>query len=136
MEGASHHPYPAIRYRLDGRTRVLTHGEVYKLATETARGLIALGIEPGDPVAVLGGTVPEWTLADLGILAAGGMVVPIYHTNSPSECQSVLEHSGARAVFVEDEQQLDKITILPVAPLLGEAIKRIHRNESVSRLFD
>jgi long-chain acyl-CoA synthetase len=119
LEGASHHPFAAIRYRRDGTTKTLSHADVHRLAGETARGLIALGIEPGDPVAVLGGTVPEWTLADLGILAAGGVVIPIYHTNSPSECRYVLEHSGARAVFCEDETQLAKIrAVRPECPEL------------------
>ena len=53
---------------------------------DVARGLVALGIEPGDRVAVLGRTRPEWTLADCAVLAAGAVVVPIYHTNSPEEC--------------------------------------------------
>jgi ribose-phosphate pyrophosphokinase len=53
-----------------------------------------------------------------------------------------LKASPSREVVITDtiplrpEQQLDKIKVLSVAPLLGEAIKRIHRNESVSRLFD
>ena len=46
--------------------------------------------------AILCGTVPEWPLADFGALGAGATVVPVYHTNSPEECEYVLSHSGRR----------------------------------------
>jgi long-chain acyl-CoA synthetase len=102
---------------------VLSHREVHRLAGEAARGLISLGIEPRDRVAVLGGTVPEWTLADLAVLAAGAVVIPIYHTNSPEECQYVLSHSGARAVLCEDESQLAKIrAVREACPALEHVI--------------
>ena len=74
-----------------------------------ARGLRALGIGPGDRVALLSSTCPEWTLADCAVLAAGATVVPIYHTNSPEECGYVLAHSEARVVICEDAAQLAKI---------------------------
>src|SRR5207248_9066312 len=51
---------------------------------------------------------PEWTISDFASLCAGATVVPIYQTNSPEECQYVPEHSGAKAVIVEDQEQLDK----------------------------
>src|ERR671915_383802 len=76
---------------------------------ELAGGLAALGLEPGDRVALLGETRPEWTLADAAILAAGLVVVPVYQTNSPDECRYVVDHSGARAIILEDAGQLEKI---------------------------
>jgi long-chain acyl-CoA synthetase len=76
---------------------------------EIAGGLAGLGIEAGDRVAILAGTRPEWTLADLGTLWAGATVVPIYHTSSPSECAYILEHAGVRAIFCEDAAQLAKL---------------------------
>ena len=68
-----------------------------------------LGIGRGDRVAILGNTRPEWTYANLGILAAGAASVSIYQTNSPEECHYVLDHSESRAVFVEDGEQLAKV---------------------------
>ncbi len=100
---------PAIRMRRDGGWSQLSFMDVHARATETARGLIDLGIRTGERVAILAGTTPEWTLADLGALGAGAVVVPIYHTNSPGECRHVLENSGARAVIVENDVQLAKI---------------------------
>jgi long-chain acyl-CoA synthetase len=87
----------------------LTYAELETAAGELAAGLAALGIEAGDRVAILSQTRAEWTLADVGILLAAAVVVPIYHTNSPVECEYVLAHSGARAVLVEDAAQLTKI---------------------------
>src|SRR5206468_11361620 len=86
-----------------------TFAEVGEIVERLALGLIALGIEKGDKVSILGNTRPEWTYFDFAALTAGATVVPIYQTNSPEECQYVLENSDARAVVVEDLQQLEKI---------------------------
>ena len=87
----------------------MSYAELGKAVREIARGLIALGIEPGDRVSILSGTRPEWTLADLGALCAGAVVAPIYHTNSPEECRYVLEHAGSRVVFCENAEQVAKV---------------------------
>ena len=109
IAAAGRNPGSAIRFRRDGHWVQESFDTVFTRASDIARGLIAIGVRPGERVAILGATVPEWTLADLGALSAGTVVVPIYHTNAPGECAYVLEHSGARAVFVEDEGQLEKI---------------------------
>jgi len=72
-------------------------------------GFASLGIQRGDKVAILGNTRPEWTLFDFAAMSAGATVVPIYQSNSPAECQYVLDHSEARAIVVEDDEQLAKI---------------------------
>ena len=72
-------------------------------------GLIDLGIGRGDKIGILGNTRPEWTLFDFAAMSAGATVVPIYQTNSASECQYVLEHSESRAVVVENQDQLAKV---------------------------
>ena len=87
----------------------MSFADVARAADEIAAGLVALGIEAGDRVAILSSTRAEWTLADLGALRAGATVVPIYDTNSPDECEYVLTHSASRAVFCEDESQLQKL---------------------------
>ena len=70
--------------------------------TETAKGLIAQGVRPGDAVAVMSGTRYEWTVVDLAIWFAGAVTVPIYETSSPSQVQWILTDSGARIVFAGD----------------------------------
>jgi long-chain acyl-CoA synthetase len=109
LRAASRDAAPALRWREGDVWAELTFGQLGARARELARGLIALGIEPGDRVAILSNTRPEWTLADAGSLCAGATVVPVYHTNSPGECRYVLEHAEARAIFCEDGEQVAKI---------------------------
>src|SRR4051794_2520688 len=100
---------PALKHKAGDAWVEATYSELGDTAGEVARGLIDLGIGRGDRVAILAHTRPEWTHANLGILAAGAASVSIYQTNSPEECHYVLEHSESTAVFVEDEEQLAKI---------------------------
>ncbi len=99
----------AARHKVDGEWREMTYAETLAAVQEIALGLAALGIEPGDRVGVLSDTRVEWTLSSYGISAAGGVVVPVYPTNSPRECQWVLGNSGARAVICEDAVQVEKV---------------------------
>jgi long-chain acyl-CoA synthetase len=87
----------------------ISYPELGRAVRDIAGGLAALGIERGDHVAILAGTRPEWTLADLGALCAGATVVPIYQTNSPEECEYILAHAGVRAIFCEDAEQVAKV---------------------------
>ena len=87
-------------------------------------GLIDLGVAPGDKVSILGNTRPEWTYADFAALSVGATVVPIYQTNSPEECQYVLENSDAKVVVVEDDEQLEKIrAVRDRLPLLEHVVR-------------
>jgi long-chain acyl-CoA synthetase len=99
----------AVRYKHDGEWRELTFGEVGTIVEEIALGLIALGIAVGDRVCILADTRPEWTFASYALSAAGAVVVPIYPTNSPEECEWVIGNSEARAIVCEDSSQLDKV---------------------------
>lgn len=67
------------------------------------------GVGLKDRVAILSQTRAEWTLADLAILSLGGITVPIYHSNTVSEVQYIIENSEAKGVFVEDKSQLEKV---------------------------
>ncbi len=102
-------PQVAARYQAEGEWRELTYSQVGDAIDEIALGLIDLGIQSGDRVGILAGTRLEWTLASFAISAAGGVVVPVYQTNSPRECAWVLGNSGARAVICEDAGQRAKI---------------------------
>ena len=100
---------PAQRYKVGDDWVDSSYAELGEAVKEVALGLIDLGIEPSDKVSILAHTRPEWTDACFGILTAGGTLVTIYQTNSPEECQYVLEHSDSRAIFVEDGDQLAKV---------------------------
>ncbi|MBA3406582.1 MAG: long-chain fatty acid--CoA ligase [Solirubrobacterales bacterium] len=100
---------PAIRFKHAGAWQDVSFAELGEIVSEVGRGLIDLGVEPGDRVAILCMTRPEWTYADFGITVAGAVVVPIYSTNSPEECLWVAGNSEARVVVCEDAEQLEKI---------------------------
>jgi long-chain acyl-CoA synthetase len=100
---------PAARFKRDGEWREMSYTELAKIVSEIARGLIDLGLEAGDRVALLCTTRLEWTLADFGITSAGAVVVPIYPTNSPEECEWVAGNSESRFIICEDASQVAKI---------------------------
>ncbi len=109
LAGRRHADRPALRHKSGDRWVDVSYRELAEVVKEVALGLADFGIERGDRVAILSNTRPEWTLACFGALCAGATVVSIYQTNSPEECHYVLEHSEARAVLVEDVEQLAKV---------------------------
>ncbi len=88
-----------------------TYAAALAKAERMGAGLQALGVSSGDRVAILSMSRMEWSLADYAILGAAATVVPIYQTNSPAECQYILDNSHASIVFVEDASQLDKVRV-------------------------
>jgi long-chain acyl-CoA synthetase len=101
--------HPAVRFKEGGAWVDRSFQQVLDIVKPLALGLVALGIEKGDRVSILGNTRPEWTYFDYAALSIGATVVPIYQTNSPEECAYVLENSDAKVVVVEDDEQLAKI---------------------------
>ena len=100
----------ALRFKDgSGTWQSQSYAELETVVRRLSLGLVDLGIEAGDRVAILANTRVEWTWFDFAALTAGATVVPIYQTNSPEECQYVLENSDAKAVIVEDDEQLEKI---------------------------
>jgi len=107
---ATHHgDQIAARAKRDGAWAERTFADAAASVERLALGLIDQGIEPGDRVCVLADTSPEWTIAAYAIWSAGAVVVPVYPTNSPQECEWVAGNSGAVAVLAENRVQLDKI---------------------------
>jgi long-chain acyl-CoA synthetase len=100
----------AQRFKRDGEWHSVSYDELGRAVSEIARGLIDLGIQPGERVSLLCETRPEWTSADFAISSAGAVVVPLYPTNSPSECEWVAGNSESVAVICEDAAQVAKIT--------------------------
>jgi long-chain acyl-CoA synthetase len=101
----------AVRYLvpLDGKMEPMTYREVGAAAGEMACGLLSLGLARGEKVAILSSTRVEWTLADIAGILCGLVTVPIYPSNLPDQVEYILAHSGARAAFVEDEAQWNKV---------------------------
>jgi long-chain acyl-CoA synthetase len=76
---------------------------------DVSLGLAALGIAAGDRVAIISESRPEWLLADLAVLLAGAVTVPIYPTLSGPQARYILQDSGARLAIVSTPEQLEKI---------------------------
>jgi len=99
----------AACHKQDGRWVETSFAQLGEQVREIALGLIDVGIEPGDRVAILAHTRPEWTQCSFAIHTAGGVLVTVYQTNSAAEVQYVVDHSDAKLVFAEDASQLEKL---------------------------
>jgi long-chain acyl-CoA synthetase len=88
-----------------------------------ACALMVGGLTPGASVAILAGNIPEWTIADIGTIAAGGIGVGIYPTSSVEQCEYIIRHSDAEFVLVDTLDQFDKILdVNEAVPKLKEII--------------
>ena len=101
----------SVRYMVPGDHGYtpVTYRQVGDASREIGLGLMALGLSRGDRVAILSTTRLEWCLADIGSTLGGFVTVPIYPSNLPDQVEYILAHSRARAVFVEDEPQYNKV---------------------------
>jgi long-chain acyl-CoA synthetase len=128
---------PAVRYKEGGEWVTRSFAQVAEIVRSLALGLISLGVEKGDKVSILANTRPEWTYFDFAALSIGAVVVPIYQTNSPEECQYVLENSDAKVVVVEDDEQLEKIrAVRDRLPLLEQTVRMTGSSEDAISLED
>ena len=101
----------ALRHRSGGSWATISWNDYARAAREIAAGLRDLGLEAGDRVGILSGNRPEWHEADMGILSAGMVTVPVYATASATQARHVLGDSGSRVCFVEDGEQLAKVLL-------------------------
>jgi long-chain acyl-CoA synthetase len=99
---------PALAYRDGDRFRTWTLGGFLAEVDEVARGLVGLGIEPGQRVCVFSATRVEWAILDYAIWAAGAVTVPIYETSSAEQVEWIVSNSGAVALVAETEQMRDE----------------------------
>ncbi|UCF31123.1 MAG: long-chain fatty acid--CoA ligase [bacterium] len=102
----------------DGIWQAVSWRDLSRSYREVARGLLTLGLEKGDRMAILSENRPEWAFADLGCFAMEGVVVPLYWTLTPAQVEYILRDCSARVVFVSNAQYLD--TVLKVKPGLPE----------------
>jgi long-chain acyl-CoA synthetase len=86
-----------------------TWAEVDEQATAIAAGLLALGLQQEDRVAILAGTRVEWIIADFGVMCAGGATTTVYPTTSPEEAAYIVADSGSRMIIAENADQAAKV---------------------------
>jgi long-chain acyl-CoA synthetase len=97
------------RSKKDGAWLDSTWAECSAAVAGVGKGLIGLGVEHGQRVAILSQTRLEWVLCDLGTVTTGAVTVGIYPSTLAEDCRFVLEHSESVVVFVENAEQLEKI---------------------------
>src|SRR6266511_3305705 len=114
-------PRPAFirRCRAEGFQEWSTEAFVDEIRSLTC-GLETLGLQPGDRVALMSESRPEWIIADLAILRSAAATVPIYPTLAPAQAAYILNDSGASLAFVSDRTQVAKLQeIRHLVPQLG-----------------
>jgi long-chain acyl-CoA synthetase len=104
---------PFLWAKKDGTYRPLSWGETADQVRLLARALAELGIGKGDRVALIAENRPEWLIADLAVMSAGGITVPAFTTNTVADHRHVLTHSGAKAAIVSTRQIAKRL--LPAA---------------------
>src|SRR4051812_25279899 len=86
-----------------------TWGAFYERARRAARGLVELGVEKGDRVAILGPTRLPWGVLDMGAQLASAVSFGIYPQQTPEQIRYLLEHSEAKVVYVDGEDELTRV---------------------------
>jgi long-chain acyl-CoA synthetase len=99
----------ALRKKEYGIWNRISWQEYGERVKEAAAGLLAAGLEPGDRVAILGDNRPEWLICHMAAMTAGCVTCGVYATSAPEQIAYVVSHSESRLLFVENEEQVDKI---------------------------
>jgi long-subunit acyl-CoA synthetase (AMP-forming) len=102
-----HGDRPAMKVKRDGHWETTSWREFHEQALLAARGLLHLGVEPRQGVAIMGFNRPEWFLADIAAIAAGAFPAGIYTTNAPEQCQYIADHAEAAVAVVENARYLE-----------------------------
>ncbi|XP_078530596.1 long-chain-fatty-acid--CoA ligase ACSBG2-like isoform X2 [Lissotriton helveticus] len=99
----------AMAVKREGRWETTTYLQYYEQCRAAAKSFLKLGLERDHGVGILGFNSPEWFIADVGAIMAGGLAVGIYITSSAEACQYVAKNCEANILVVEDHDQLLKI---------------------------
>jgi long-chain acyl-CoA synthetase len=111
----------ALRWKTGDAWSSLSWADYGEKARDFAKGMIALGLEPGEFVNLLGNNVPEYVISDMGVVLAGGVPVSLYNSLAPEQIEYIVNHCDARYVICEDRNYLERI--LKVQPNLHNVRK-------------
>ena len=103
------HDKTFLIYKIDNRWKRVSWAEVGEKVRNIALGLVKLGVKKGDRVSVISETRPDYAYTVTAIANSGAIFAGIYQTNSPKECSHVINDSGARIIFAENQVQCEKI---------------------------
>ncbi len=102
-------PRPAVRYKQHGLYHDVSWNSYRRQADGAAAGLIELGVEPGDRIALLSENRYEWMVADQALLSTGAVNVPLHAPLAPRQVEYQVGHSQSRGIFVSGQHQADKV---------------------------
>ncbi len=100
---------PALYTRQKDGWHSISWKEYYTRVQKAAQGLIALGHQPNDSVAIISSNRMEWLISQFGINAAQGIPAPVYVTCSPDQVAFIINHAKATIVIAENQEQYDKL---------------------------
>ena len=108
---ASQRPHaPALHDKVTGTWRSMSWQNYNQNTREVAKALLRLGFGDGDVLAILGANRPEWVIAALGAMRAGGVSAGVYTTCSPEEIAYIISHAESPVMVVENAEQLARVT--------------------------
>ena len=124
FDAVTRHDRPdALQHKVNGAYVPVSHRTVEERVRRTALGLLDLGVQPGDRVAILSENRPEWAIADYACLTAALTDVPVYPTLPAEQIPYILNDAGAVVIFVSNATQAAKIAeIRASVPSLRHAI--------------
>ncbi len=125
---------PLYERLIDGQWVKVTSAQAAGEIRSAAQGLIALGVQPGDRVAILSATRYEWTILDLAILSVGAVTVPIYANSTQEQLRWILRDSSAVVVFAETADQV--ATVAELATDLPQLRRTLVIDTDGSRALD
>ena len=97
----------ALKWKVGDDWQSLTWKEFGERARDFAKGLIALGLAPGEFVNLIGSNIPEYSISDIGVLFAGGTPVSLYNTLAPEQISYIVNHCEARYVVCENRDYFE-----------------------------
>ena len=102
----------ALRQKKDDQWQTRSYAELGSKVRTVARALLALDVQPGDPIGIFSQNRPEWTYADIGTLTVRGVVVPIYATNTAQQAAYIINETDMGVLFVDSEENYTKIQMI------------------------
>ena len=114
---------PAFRHKVGGEYQPTSWSEYASLVTRAGKAMMALGLEPGGTVSILGFNRPEWVIFAVAAMSAGGAAAGVYTTCSAEEVRYIVHHAESKIILLEDASQWAKIEAeLERLPLLRHVV--------------
>ncbi len=110
-----------MKHKVGGAWKEISWNQFYSRAGNLGLGLMSLGIQPGDRVAIFSANSPRWQMSDVAVLSIGAADVPLYATITARQSQYIISDSGSRVIFVGTEDHMDRV--LEVKDDLPELMK-------------